>query len=267
MTRKTFIAAVIVTCGAALVYAQTKEPENGPELVKALYDKLGVECYVNRDGKIYMAYVDRDQADVRQAVDRLSKIDTLKILRLSSADVDQELLKDLSKLSKLKSLKLTRCKFGKKDLAALKGLSSLVDLELRYMPITDDELAYLKALKHLQRLRLDETKVTGSGFKHLESLPLTALNLTATPITDDSLKVLGQIHSLRELKLGQTDISDEGLMHLSELYQLISLNINGTQVTEAGRTAFIDAYSISRKNAKEEGLIPDGLPELEISPR
>jgi len=48
------------------------------------------------------------------------------------------------------------------------------------------------------------------------------------------LKHLRDLKKLRSLDLGGTDITDAGLVHLRDLTALIHLNLSNTAVTDAG---------------------------------
>jgi hypothetical protein len=257
------VACVLVIVGIAVVYAETKEPTNGEELVKVLHDKYGVECGLDRERKAVVANVPRG-VEVRRAVLRVAQIETLNRLRIAGANLNKDLLHELSRLPELATLELLGCRFDEGDLVELKNFPALKDLNLSYSSITDAGLEKLKPLNKLEKLSLSQTKINGSGFSNLELLPLRKLDLSLSPITDNSLEAIGRIKTLDGLDLHNTSVSDRGIQHLTGLYRLVNLALN-EHITIEGEEEFRKAYTVSRANAEKKGLIPKKYPQVQIN--
>lgn len=140
----------------------------------------------------------------------------------------------------------------------LKGLKELKGVHLRTESVTDNDLIHLEGFVGLESLALWDTKVSGSGLKHLATLPnlrnvtlhpfddqgllnlkslpqLKHLNLYGASVTDDGLRQLGELTCLEELHLARSQITDAGLQHLTSLRNLRVLNLEyNKDITDAG---------------------------------
>ena len=258
-------ACVFVIVGIVVVYAETKEPANGPELIKQLKKDYRIESVaLDSDGNAIVAIVEGDRVpDVNSAITRLSRTKTLRSLTVTHARIEGKLLSALKNLRNLRKLCLWDCTLVEKDLAALKDLTFIEELDLSGTSLKDVAMVYVKPLTNLHTLSLDRTKLNGSGFSNLESLPLRVLHIAITPITDDSLQAIGRIKTLQELDLHDTTVSDEGIKHLCNLTRLVKLVLN-KHVTVDGTEAFRKAHSLSRTKAENDGLLSKKYPPLKI---
>jgi outer membrane lipoprotein-sorting protein len=118
---------------------------------------------------------------------------------------------------------------GLKELAGLKTLKVL-DLPAQ---VTEEGLRGLAGLK-LKKLTLPFV-LTDVGLKHYLAAvePPTTLNLRGTRVTDAGLKELAGLKTLKKLDL-PTQVTDAGLKELAGLKSLQLLNLEGTDVTDAG---------------------------------
>ncbi len=130
---------------------------------------------------------------------------------------------------------------------------------LNHTGVTGAGLVYLKDMARLHTLDLSHTRVGDAGLEHLTGLKqLQTLELTGTQVTDAGLAHLAKVVCLREpghdatnpivkgvlppaglpqfpgLGLGGTRVSDAGLAQLRDLRGLQRLELNNTQVTDAG---------------------------------
>jgi hypothetical protein len=101
--------------------------------------------------------------------------------------------------------------------------------------MTDAMMAYLREFPQLETLKISGAKVTDAGLAHLKQLSqLTWLWLAETPLTDAGLVHLQGMTQLTALEIGGTQVTDAGLAHLADLTELIYLGLNNTRVTDAG---------------------------------
>ncbi|XP_019748664.1 uncharacterized protein LOC109529696 [Hippocampus comes] len=148
-----------------------------------------------------------------------------------------ELLRQLRAFTALKHLSLVNSPLITDS--GLSILSSLVKLQYLNLAscskLTDTCLQYITGLKNLSFLSLDQTKVTDAGVTlYLRSAPpcLSQLSLNQTAVGEAALAALpAGVPQLRMLSIKQTKVSD--VSALSELPGLQTLNLDGTNVTEA----------------------------------
>src|SRR5690554_2901794 len=118
------ITIVAASYGIAVVYAQTKEPENGPELAKLLYEKYHVVCVTDRDGNIYAAsFSEGEIKDMGDALDRIAQIPTVLVVDMTGRRLTKNIISKFRDFPKLAVLDLAYCKFEDEDLKALESSS------------------------------------------------------------------------------------------------------------------------------------------------
>jgi internalin A len=141
----------------------------------------------------------------------------------------------------------------------------------------------LKPLTKLTELWLTQTPVTGTGLRHLHSLPaLGALtitvkgveilkNLTALAelrlhssrrITDDALPHLAGLSRLRLLNLADTSVTGSEFSSLRELMQLSDLDLHGCPVTDDGLRKLKDMRSLRVLDLRNSRVTDRGLSHL-----
>ena len=115
---------------------------------------------------------------------------------------------------------------GLSDLAALKDLTTS---SLAWTAVTDEGLKELATLKKLTALDLDVTKTT-SVREVVKLQNLTSLKLHRMQITDEALTLLRRENLLHAL----TRAKAAGGKRPARPEDVASLDLNGTQVTDAG---------------------------------
>jgi hypothetical protein len=145
-----------------------------------------------------------------------------------------------------------------RDLKVLQQYEELERLDLDSTPVTDAGLKELTGFKNLHWLDLYQTKVTAAGLRELKGLKhLQFLDIDRDKLTDAALRTLreiGLLHTLARargtdgrasspadvtwLNLSYTPVTDEGLKELNDLYNLQTLDLRATKVTDAGAKAF-----------------------------
>jgi hypothetical protein len=135
---------------------------------------------------------------------------------------------------------------GLAELARSPALQGLTALRLNHTSITDAGLEHLPAFPNLEYLgvlgsngnfnRDGENKITGSGFKYVGQLK----KLRVFDARQSHQLEPGSLAALRELKLtslvlyGTKGVTDADMDALADMTTLTDLNVEKTQVTEAG---------------------------------
>jgi Leucine-rich repeat (LRR) protein len=176
----------------------------------------------------------------------VGKLTSLTELNISDTPVTNEGISHLASLKSMTSLNLNGCKFNNHALAALSNLAHLKELRLDCPNINDGALTHISTLKELETLDLFEAHITDSGLEFL--IPLTSLKsfqACCGRLTNAALKTLSQIESLTSLNLSQNRyISDAGLRYLSRLQWLTHVNLSGCGITQLGLASLQSLSSI-----------------------
>ena len=173
----------------------------------------------------------------------LAELTSLQKLALSNTTVTDAGLKELAGLKGLQGLGLAGTKVTDAGLKELAGLKRLRSLGLSRTKVTDAGLKELAGLKRLQILRLSGTKVTDAGVKEfLKALPRCHIiqNKVVPKPSDEliaAIKKLGEITFYSggyHVRFSGTQVTDAGLEHLKGLTNLEDLNVDKTNVADAG---------------------------------
>lgn len=148
----------------------------------------------------------------------------------------------LSTRRDLKKLSLQYTGITDEGLVYVKDLTKLEFLDLSGTKVTDAGLVHLKRLTKLRVLLLNRTYTSATGLKHLQGLTLLEeLDFSSSGFDLAGLEYLQSMTSLKKLNLDCRDprhdaalISDADLERLKGLTRLKSLNLRGTEVTDAG---------------------------------
>ena len=102
--------------------------------------------------------------------------------------------------------------------------------------LPEDILAKICRLPDLIDFSLDQTKIDGSGLRHLQTAPnLIHVQLELVGLEDDDLVHLAALRNLKTLVLSCPKVTDKGLRHLQGMTNLRRLHLTGTRVTFFGR--------------------------------
>ncbi|MFM8272360.1 MAG: restriction endonuclease subunit S [Gemmata sp.] len=183
----------------------------------------------------------------------------------------------------LTSLELTGNRVTDAGLKELAALTNLTYLDLRNTPVTDAGLEELAPLEHLAQLDLTDTPVTDAGLKRLVRLQnLTGLGLFRTRVTHEGLGELANFNKLTSVWL--SEVTDRTLGVLREVHRLpvlgnaeaagngrpimpedvIRLNLDGTQVTDAGLRELAAFKNLTNLYLGGSPVTDAGLKELAV---
>ena len=218
-------------------------------------------------------------------LEHLKDLTAMADLWLGSIRITDAGLEHLKGMTSLKRLIISDTEITDTGLVYLKGMTSMRVLNLRDTYITDAGLVHLKGMTSLEGLSLNKTKITDTGLAEIkaalprcrvahsrtawETFPkalaepdaaaqknaITAIqnlggdaisshghvvevSLKLSAITDAGLEQLTEhlkgLTSLRSLDLNNTQVTDAGLEHLKGLTNLATLHLWNTPITDAG---------------------------------
>jgi hypothetical protein len=181
--------------------------------------------------------------NIGPADDALAKLSTqtkVKTLQIGGEQVNDRNLAHVGKLTSLEELIIfPGTDVSDAGLAHLAGLKRLRIFLLSNSRLTDDGLASLASLTNLEELVLDGAGFSDRGIAHLMGMTrLESLSLGGGQhtITNAGLKSLESMRNLKTLNLSGWKITDEGVDRLLRLKMLKTVYLEGTSVTEVGRS-------------------------------
>ncbi|MCA9096535.1 MAG: hypothetical protein KDA68_23810, partial [Planctomycetaceae bacterium] len=128
----------------------------------------------------------------------------------------------------------------------------------------------------VMRLHLDQSKISDEDLRILRSTPfLVSLHLSNTAIGDAGLQHLKYAVELKELFLVNcAAVTDKGLEELPQLKNLETIDLTGTQVTEAIAETLKSVPSLKLVTFGGPKITPEGiekvraaLPNVEVHPK
>lgn len=162
-----------------------------------------------------------------------------------AAEITDASITHLSKLQNLRSLTLLGTRITDDGFERLKGLDQLHTLDVTLIDggITERSLSCLGQFPKLSKLRVcdsrDAREPLDANLASLKNLStLSSLTIFSLRVTDAGLVHLAELSHLKSLKLGHAiapmPVTDKGLRHLERLYQIETLDLRGTDVSQAG---------------------------------
>ena len=214
-----------------------------------------------------------NNADLRQAVDRLGDLDQVRHMNLTGIAVKDDVLAQLDRMNCLELLMLQHTSISDGGLAHVRNLTNLKTVYILGAGISDSGLAHLKGLTKLSDLSLLGTQVSDAGLVHLKGMTnLSELSLSETKVSDAGLAHLKGLTNLSRLALRRTMVTDAGLAHLKGLKKLSRLDLRHTQVSDVGLAHLKGLTNLSRidlhyhTRVTDDGInaLKQALPRLTI---
>ena len=196
----------------------------------------------------------------------LANLKSLENLDLESTHIDDAGFEHIAGLTGLVGLRVSGTRITDVSVERISGLPKLTLLNLSQTAITDAGLAHLEKLRALENLFLDTTKVSAEGLQHLASCPIEFMSIQQTPLDNAAIEQIDKISSLRVLILGGWYLTDENLQHLHPPSQLTSLNLYGTNISDAGLANLKELRNLQEiKMTHNTRVTPAGVRELHKS--
>jgi N-acyl-D-aspartate/D-glutamate deacylase/Leucine-rich repeat (LRR) protein len=215
----------------------------------------------------------RDTLVTDAGLKHVAELKQLEVLDLYGTRITDDGVKHLAGLKQLKKLNLLGATISDDSAAVLATLPGLEELNLYRSQITNAGLAKLTSLKNLRSLDVRYARVTRGGVDDFrraipgieidfqDSAPQAAnaslrdtkpSNATEQAIAQWVMKMGGKATvregRVREVDLSRTPVSDAQLQHLSALQSLESLNLQTTEVGDAGAAAIGKLRSLRQLN-------------------
>jgi Leucine-rich repeat (LRR) protein len=176
----------------------------------------------------------------------LSQLPQLSHLDLSGTKVTDQGLSALTSCPWLDYLSLRKVAIDGSGLKHLRGAYRLSTLKLSETPVRDEQLRQLPHLPELSYLELSGTKLNGSGLAwEWEPKSLEQLTLINVPIRSEHLIHFKRFVGLKILDLSGPAELNEGIGHLRSLRRLTTLNLNGTNLSDAGLNLLVGSESVT----------------------
>ncbi len=194
----------------------------------------------------------------------ITKIKTLKRLRLPQTKVGDVSLANLATVARLELLDLTDvATLTENGMASIGKLSKLKELNLMNTPVTDGWLSPLTELTQLKKLRLRGTQITGDNFTAMASTSVIDLELSETKFGSQGMQAIAKMPKLERLNLWLTQVDDSGLAHLDGKTSLTLLNLdNVAGVTDASMPVIEKLVSLELLHLGGTGLTEASIPQL-----
>jgi Leucine-rich repeat (LRR) protein len=153
-------------------------------------------------------------------------------INLDHSNVDDVMLQELRALPRLEMLRLSSCFVTDDALSALAGFPNLLSLSLMENDIDGRGLVHLQHVPLLTSLRVqtrcgDEILDYLKGLTHLRTLIICA------PLSNEGMVRLSQLPQLRSLTLIGTDVRREGIAKLADCQTLTELRFEGGQIDDS----------------------------------
>jgi len=167
----------------------------------------------------------------------IEKCETIELLDISNTSASGAILATLSKLPRLEALHMTGLDMVEAKL--LGQIDQLTSLSLDATNFGDQHVPFLLKLENLSFLDVSHSKLSSQGVRAMCELPSLAY-LTVRGLEIDSvISNIAAVPTLTDLDARHTDLTDEGLRKLESAKGLLSLDVEGTNVTEAAFDRFL----------------------------
>ncbi|MBA3993819.1 MAG: hypothetical protein C0469_09855 [Cyanobacteria bacterium DS2.3.42] len=197
----------------------------------------------------------------------VGELRTLERLHLNANPITSSGLKHVESLRSLHFLDLGGTKCDASGLSSLRYLSQLRNLSLNNNRFIDDKAVELvSTMNGLEELNLTRTKVTGKGIAYLSRMDrLSKLHLGSLRLRDKDIITIKNLPSLSVLYLGRNSISPKGLKHLTSL-KLSSLNLDYNPIDDTAIDTILQMRNLRHLSLSSTKMTKNGLKKLTALP-
>lgn len=167
-------------------------------------DVYGVEFYSN----VYSTYDPRVDLAI---FDSLTEIKHLTLSFVSGASMSK-----LPRFPRLESLTLLTGQIDDACMESLRGMPRLIELKLPEADLTSRGMAAIGSCSRLTSLDLSRCYLVDAGFAHFTHLPLQMLMLRLTTTSDAAVPYIAQLKGLKELNIQYTQVTEAGVRQLKK---------------------------------------------------
>jgi Leucine-rich repeat (LRR) protein len=221
-----FLLGVTVLLIGAIVIMVLRLLDQSDTHVKAVKD-MKVEYVSNQFQPDISATTDEIERDLRADPKRISAQYRNLILNEKSFEL-------ISRMKSLTILELCDCEYEPRFLEYLTLLPNLRFLDVSGSELKDSDMAFLSKIRTLQAVKLSDTKCSGkmlTCLKDNKSLDLVEVN--GLMVEDGDLKSI-ENSPLSTLNIAGTQFTDAGCDSLAKLVTLTNLDVSRTKLTGAG---------------------------------
>ena len=146
----------------------------------------------------------------------------------------------------------------------LKNCKKLQSVSFNGAPVTDEDLKGLIELTGITELWFHGPKITDAGVKmiaRIESLRFLTLQ-EASNVTDAGIEHLASLKNLMSLNLDGTQLTDKALKHIKELSGLNFLSLGSTRITDEGAKDLAEMNGLITLSVDETVISDKGLAEI-----
>jgi Leucine-rich repeat (LRR) protein len=197
----------------------------------------------------------------------VSKLVTLKELRLAGVPATDASLKHFEPLSRLEVLDLSGTRVSGSGLRELGGCTELRQLVLAGAQFDERNMAAIEPFAKLELLDVGAPRnFTDTGAAALEKFPsLKVLSLRNAKITDAALDKIATLKNLQELDLEETHVTDAGVAKLAGLSNLRRIVLSRTDVGTGVISTLSSMKSLKSIALQRTGVTADSVKQLQTA--
>lgn len=170
------------------------------------------------------------------------------------------------KICKIKTLlRLNLCQTPKiRAYSEIAQLAKLQSIALTENEMTDKDLDGFKTLTDLRTVNLSTNPINGTGLVNFKNAKLlTDFKMGSAQFTADGIKALGQLKQIHRLSLRNSNIGDPQLDTIVTMPGVVTLDISGTNITNAGLLKLAKMKSLKELRIGEcPHVTPHGISKL-----
>lgn len=173
-------------------------------------------------------------AETRQFLEAMPQLPRCEMLWVGFTTVSHSTLQSISRYPRLRDLTIHEMQLAPSAIADLRSLIDLESLAMSGQAYSEGVLEAIHSL-NLSSLAIGDSELDASAGPLLgECKSLRFLDLRFSRIHADVVEHLRELPELTVLRLSGSTVSDESVIAIGSLHSLEALDIDGTQITDAG---------------------------------
>lgn len=145
----------------------------------------------------------------------------------------------------------------------LRTLPNLRNIDLLYNKKVDvNAMGALFRLKHLKRLHISGNAITEEHIRKIRHLPIESLTLETPHLNANMLESILTMRPLKQLRILQSPLKDEDLNIIARIENLEDLDLDFTQITDAGLANLKSCEKLRSLNLTQENLTDNAIDSI-----